>query len=67
MGGNDTYSLQPLNQSVPKQGFETRVTPPDAAYVRINALDRDGNILDSTDVVEMATGRKLSDRRLDKQ
>lgn len=55
-----------MGEPVPKEGFETKVTPPDAAYVRVNALDRDGNILDSTDVVEMATGRKLSDRRLER-
>ena len=55
-----------MGEPVPKKGFETRITPVNASYVRVNALDRDGNRLDSTDVVEMATGQLLSDKRLHK-
>ncbi|RYP49922.1 hypothetical protein DL768_004458 [Monosporascus sp. mg162] len=65
-GGNDPLALQGITQ-VEKNGFETAIPPPsNASYFRVDALNRAGNVLASTDVVELATGTRLAGKRLPK-
>ncbi|KAI0594937.1 Arylsulfotransferase-domain-containing protein [Biscogniauxia sp. FL1348] len=55
-GGASHISLEHL-VTVPKNGFETAITPPKpVSFVRVDALDADGNVIGTTNVVDTSSG-----------
>ncbi|CAJ2504722.1 Uu.00g121160.m01.CDS01 [Anthostomella pinea] len=57
LSGGDTHVTLEAMDTVPKAGFETAITPPRAAsFFRVNALDSKGNVMGTTDVLDVASG-----------
>lgn len=57
-GGNSTNTLEPLVE-VPRAGFETAITPPEAvSYARVIAMAANGTVLGSTHMIEMESGAR---------
>ncbi|KAI0096265.1 Arylsulfotransferase-domain-containing protein [Nemania sp. FL0031] len=55
-GGSSPLSMDQLSK-VTKAGFETGIpTPDNIAFVRVDALDADGNVIGSSNVVDTSSG-----------
>ncbi|KAI0969451.1 Arylsulfotransferase-domain-containing protein [Xylaria arbuscula] len=55
-GGDSHMSLEQIT-TVAKDGFETSIQPStDAAFIRVDALDADGNVIGSSNVVDTSSG-----------
>ncbi|KAI2635232.1 Arylsulfotransferase-domain-containing protein [Xylaria nigripes] len=61
-GGPSHLSMDHL-ATVPKQGFETAITPTaEVSFVRVDALDAKGNVIGSSNVVDTSSGDSVGSR-----
>ncbi|KAI1169617.1 Arylsulfotransferase-domain-containing protein [Nemania sp. FL0916] len=62
VGGASPQSMDQYTE-VPKDGFETSIQPPgEVSFVRVDALDADGNKIGSSNVVDTSSGDTVGSR-----